>query len=442
MLEMYNALILFGALLIGGVVIRELVPPLQKALLPASLIGGFLGLILGPQVLGLIEIPTAFVDIASFGMRIMMACVPIGVTVNAKRIYYHLDFTFANMTVYGFQMIFGILLGGLFFKFWPGLPEGWGVLGVAAFFGSHGSIPVVSDIIDPSNAAGVLSIGMVLATIGVLIAIIPGMVITNYGARKGYTTFTKDITEQPKYFFRGTLPDDKRTSLGNTTVNPTNVTGLALQLGIIALAINFGTILFKQVLIPVIPLLGKVSPMLYGLIGGYILWPIMKKVKLQKYVDKPTINSISNFTLEMIILGACATIRLDIVSKLFVPLILFSLILCTVSAIFIFGWLKMIGHPQWFEKAIMVYGMTSGSNPQGLSLIRAIDPDNKSSIYEALGVYNAVFFWNYLVLPFAATMVLFNRVPIYMVGIGLMSTAIIGTIMFSRDKKVNTNNNG
>ena len=55
MLDMYNAMILFGLLLIAGVVIRELVPPLQKVLLPASLIGGFLGLILGQQVLGIIR---------------------------------------------------------------------------------------------------------------------------------------------------------------------------------------------------------------------------------------------------------------------------------------------------------------------------------------------------------------------------------------------------
>ena len=437
MLEIFNALILFGVLLIAGVAIRELIPPLQKALLPASLFGGFIGLILGPQVLGLIEIPAAFTEISSFGMRIMMACVPIGVTVSAKRIYQHLDFTFANMTVYGFQMILGIILGEFFIKFWPGLPDGWGLLGVAAFFGSHGSIPVVSEIIDATNTQGVLSIGMLLATMGVLIAIIPGMVIANYGARHGWATFTKGVTEQPKYFFRGVLPEDKRTPLGKTTVNPSNVTGIALQLGIIAVAIKLGEIIFK-VLISVIPVLGKVSPMLYGLIGGMILWPIIRKTKLDKYVDKPTITAISNFTLEMIILGACASIRLDIISKLFAPLFLYSLILCALSAIFIFAWLKKVNHPQWFEKALMVYGMCTGSNAQGLSLIRAVDPENQSCIYEALGVYNAVFFWNYLLLPFAASFLLYNnKVPIYIVGIGLMLTAVVGTVIFSREKKSN-----
>ena len=83
MVTYFNALMLFGVLLVAGVIIREFFPPFQKVLLPASLIGGFLGLILGQQVLGIIEIPKAFSEITSIGMRIIMTCVPIGVGVSA-----------------------------------------------------------------------------------------------------------------------------------------------------------------------------------------------------------------------------------------------------------------------------------------------------------------------------------------------------------------------
>lgn len=439
MSEVYNALILMGLLLIAGVVIREIIPALQKVLLPASLIGGVLGLILGQQVLGIIAIPSVFSEIPSIGMRIIMACVPLGVTVSAKRIYQHLDFTFSNMTVYGFQMIFGLLLGSFFIRFWPSLPEGWGLMGVAAYFGSHGTIPVVSEAIDPSGSFGAQSIGMVMATLGILFAMIPGMIIANYGTRKGWCTFTHDISAQPKYFFSGPLPEEKREALGRTTVNPTNITGIAFQFGILAVCIKFGEILFKA-LGGVIPFLGRVSPMLWGLIGGMILWPLMKKTKLDRYVDKGTITQISNFTLELIILGAFATIQIEIVSKLFVPLFLHVLISIAITGLFIFGWMKKIGHPQWFEKSLMLYGMCTGSNPQGLSLVRSVDPDNKSCIYEALGVYNAVFFWNFLLLPFAASIVLHNRIPIYVIGAGLISTFFVGSFLFSREKNLEERN--
>lgn len=435
LVEMFNAVMLFGILLVAGVVIRELIPPLQRILLPASLIGGFLGLILGQQILGLIEIPQVFAGISSIGMRVIMTCVPIGIGVSAKRIYHHLDFTFTNMVQFGFQMIFGILLGSFFCKIWLGLPEGWGLLGVAAYFGSHGSIPVVSDIVDPTGELGFMSLGMVMATLGVLYAMIPGMIMANYGARRGWATFTHNLTTQPKYFYQGTLPEEKREPLGKTTVNPNNVTGFAFQLGIIAVCYKFGELLFKLALIPMIPFLGKVSPMLYGLVGGLILWPVAQMINVAKYVDKPTVTQVSNLTLEMIILGACATIQLDVVSKYFLPLLIHATVFCGISFVFTFAWLKKIGHPQWFEKALMVYGMTTGSNPQGFALVRAVDPNNESCIFEALGVYNAVFFWNNLILPFAASVLLVNRTPIYIIGIGLMFTFVAGNIIFSRERK-------
>ncbi len=435
MAEYFNALILFGLLLVAGVIIRELVPAFQKVLLPASLIGGFLGLILGQQVLGLIEIPTAFVDISSFGMRIIMTCIPIGIGVSAKRLYQHLDFTFSNMTMYGFQMIFGVLLGALFCNIWPGLPEGWGLMGVAAYFGSHGNIPVVSEVIDPTGTLGAQSIGMVMATFGVLFAMIPGMFMANYGVRHGWGSFTKDLASQPKYFYRGTLPEDQRESLGKTTVNPSNVTAIAFQLGVLAVCYKFGEIIFN-VLKQFIPILGRVSPMLYGLIGGLILWPILKKVHLDKYIDKDTITQISNLTLEMIILGACATIQLDIVSTFFLPIFLHALIFCSITGIFVFAWMKKIGHPQWFEKALMVYGMATGSNPQGFALVRAVDPNNESCIFEALGVYNAVFFWNFIILPIAALAISEGNMGLVVaMGVGLMCTFPLGIFLFSKEKK-------
>ena len=435
MAETFNALILFGLLLIAGVVIRELVPPLQKVLLPASLIGGFLGLVLGQQVLGWVEIPASFSQITGFGMRIMMTCVPIGIGVSAKRIYQHLDFTFANMTLYGFQMVFGIWLGAWFCTLWPGLPEGWGLMGVAAYFGSHGNIPIVSEVIDPNGTLGALSMGMVLATMGVLFAMIPGMIMANYGARHGWATFTHDLAKQPTYYYHGPLPEDKREPIGRMTVSPCNVSAVAFQLGIIAVCYKFGELLFKAIIM-VIPFAARISPMLYGLIGALILWPVFVKLKLDRYIDKPTVNQINNFVLEMIILGACATVQLDIVSRFFVPLFLHATVFCLISLLFVFVWFRKIGHPQWFEKALMVYGMTTGANPQGFALVRSVDPNNQSCIYEALGVYNSVFFWNFLLLPFAASVVLVNLVPIYVAGFALMIGApLLGIILFSRERR-------
>lgn len=431
---LFNDLILFGLLLILGFFLREIFPPLQKLFLPASIIGGLAGLLLGQQVLGVVQIPESFGSFSTQAMKIMMTCVPLGVTVTAKRIAQHFDFTFGNMMMYGMQLIVGTVIGIFFMKLWPGLPEGWGLLGVYAYFGSHGSVATAAGLLEEQGAVGAMDIGMVLATFGVLFSMIIGMAIVNFGVRRGWGAFVKEPGKQPREFYCGPLPAEKREPIGFTTTTSIAVSPIVFHLGIIAVCFKFGETLFK-VGIGFVPVLGKVSPMLYGLIGALILWPIMRKLKLDRFVDKKTLTQISNICLDMMILGACATLQLDLIGQFIVPLLVHTVICCGLTALLLFIWFRTIHNPEWFEKYLMVLGMCTGSNAQGYALVRAIDPDNKSCIYEALGVHNAVFFWQYLLMPITTASIFVSLTPIVGIGLGLIFIPLILGIMFYRRKK-------
>lgn len=434
MATLFDDLMLFGLLLMLGFVLREILPPLQKLFLPASIIGGLAGLLLGQQVLGIMEIPESFGALSSQAMKIMMTCVPLGVTITAKRIAQHFDFTFANMIMYGMQLIVGTLIGVFFMRFWPGLPEGWGLLGTYAYFGSHGSAATAAELLEEQGAVGAMDIGMVLATLGVLFSMIVGMAIVNFGVRKGWATFVKEPGKQPKEFYRGPLPEEKRESIGSTTTTSIAVSPVVFQLAVIAVCFKFGETLFKAGIM-FIPVLGKVSPMLYGLIGALILWPVMQKMKFDRYVDKKTLTQISNICLDMMILGACATLQLGLIGQFIVPLAVHALVCCGLTALILFVWFKTINNPEWFEKFLMVFGMCTGSNAQGYALVRAIDPDNRSCIYEALGVHNAVFFWQYLLMPITTASIFISLTPIIGIGLALMIIPLILGISFYRKQK-------
>jgi ESS family glutamate:Na+ symporter len=60
LMQLQYDMMLFAVLLLAGFAAREVCKPLQKLFLPASVIGGTIGLILGQQVLGWIEIPKTF----------------------------------------------------------------------------------------------------------------------------------------------------------------------------------------------------------------------------------------------------------------------------------------------------------------------------------------------------------------------------------------------
>lgn len=162
-------------LLIGGFIIRSYCKPLQKLFLPASVVGGILGLILGDQVLGLITIPESFPDFNGVLMRIIMTCVVLGISVNASKMLEHMDYALTNIFLYGSQMILGVLIMMFFSMFIPGMPEGWGILSTFAYFGSHGNAAAAGAVMEDMGVEGAVDIGMVLATGGLVWSMVVGI---------------------------------------------------------------------------------------------------------------------------------------------------------------------------------------------------------------------------------------------------------------------------
>lgn len=58
--DFMNSMMILSIFVVLGSLLRELIPFLNKIFIPASVLGGALALIAGPQVLGLIEIPEVF----------------------------------------------------------------------------------------------------------------------------------------------------------------------------------------------------------------------------------------------------------------------------------------------------------------------------------------------------------------------------------------------
>ncbi len=392
-------------LLIGGFIIRSYCKPLQKLFLPASVVGGILGLILGDQVLGLITIPESFPDFNGVLMRIIMTCVVLGISINASKILEHMDYALTNIFLYGSQMILGVLIMMFFGMFIPGMPEGWGILSTFAYFGSHGNAAAAGAVMEDMGVEGAVDIGMVLATGGLVWSMVVGMAVVNYGVRKGWGTFVKNPEKQPPYFYGGLLPEEKRESIGTVTTTPVAINPLAFQLCLILLSYAIGLGIFT-VLTHFVPILSKINAMLYGMVGGLILWPLMRKTHTDAYVDRKTLTNISGFCLEILIVTSVASLDLNILSKYWLPLLVNILVICAFTTAFCLWYFKKVGNPEWFEKCMMVVGTCTGSSPNGLALVRAIDPNSESCAPQAHGVYNAIFWWNNLLTPILPAVIL------------------------------------
>jgi len=101
--SIFNDLIVLFSFLLAGFVIREFIKPLQHYYIPASIIGGLLALILGPQVLGLIEIPESFSSMAGVMITLVLTCSVIGVDMDKSKASTYVTHLCIMVSVYGMQ---------------------------------------------------------------------------------------------------------------------------------------------------------------------------------------------------------------------------------------------------------------------------------------------------------------------------------------------------
>lgn len=387
-----NDFLIMALFLLIGFFIREKVKILQRLYLPSSLIGGLVLLLIGQQGAGVVAVPESFKELPGTLISIVLASLVIGVRINREKIRSYLDYSFITMTVYGMQMGLGVLLGALLTKFWPGLPKGWGIMGVFAFHGGHGTAAAAGAEFEKLGIQGNMGVGMVLSTFGLIVAMLAGMMVVNYGIRKGWGAYVKKPADQAEYLYGGPLPQDQRTSVGKTVVTSISINHLALQFGWLMVALLIGQTIFG-LLGRYIPFFNALPGVLHGIFGGGILWLVLVKTGLDCYVDLKTIKMITGFLLEIVVFSAMATLDLEFVSVYIVPMLIHTGLLCGLSIIVILGLSRKCLAHEWFEKSCMAIGAATGNTSTGLALTRALDPDSRSSAGDTHGIYSTIMSW-------------------------------------------------
>lgn len=386
-----NDLAILLVFLLIGFALRELIKPLQKLFLPAGLIGGIVALLVGPQVLGWVNLPESWSGMASPMINIVLTCLMFGTALNKSKIRTYAGAVNLVILTYFAQMFFGTLTGIGLQKVWSGLPESWGIMAIFTYWGGHGAGASAGQLFEDLGADGMLSIGLILATLGLIIAMVVGIILVNIAVRKGYATNLPIGDDGKIKTICGPIPAENQKSLGKATASSDAINGLALQLAIVLFCMWLGGKVFALVRL-VIPAASNVPSLLYGIVGAFIVWPVMRKLHLDNYADKTAINNISGVALEICICSATATLNLKIFADYLVP-ILIHMVVIVIIMVFVCmvltkRWLKK----DWLELALLFFGQGTGSAPSGMALGRCVDPDTKNkSAWEGFGIATGVF---------------------------------------------------
>ena len=386
-----NDLAVLMVFLLIGFALREIIKPLQKLFLPAGLIGGILALICGPQALNIVSLPESWAGMATPMINIILTCAVFGTVISKAKIKSYAGSIDIIVLTYFAQLAVGGLVGWGLSQIWTSLDDVWGTMASFTYWGGMGAGTSAGQLFEDLGVADMRSMGIVMATLGMIVAMVVGMVLVNVGVRRGWAENVTNFTGTKIETHSGPLPPSKQKSLGNATVSSDAVNGLAMQLALVLLCIWLGSEIFGLIE-RFIPAASNIPSLLYGIVGAFIIWFIMRKTHIDGYVDKKGVESISGCALEICICSATATLDLELFATYLVPILIHMVVIIALQIFCCVYLVKRWFKTGWFESCLLFFGMGTGSTPSGFALERCIDPDMKNTgALEGFGISVGVF---------------------------------------------------
>ncbi|MFG6120545.1 sodium/glutamate symporter [Thalassobacillus sp. B23F22_16] len=414
------ALIYISIFLLLGKLIRIKVPLFQNLFLPSSIIGGFLALILGPQVLG--KIASSFVSenhfltngvmtegitqvweaLPGLMINIVFAALFLGATTpTLKKIWNYGGPQLAFGWAIGWgQYVIGLLVVLLILVPFYDIPPMAGALIEVAFEGGHGTAAGMAGTFEELGFPEAFDLAIGLATVGILSGVIFGIILINWGIRSGKTKLVKDVKDFSRLKKQGIMEFQNREPAASMTLRPESIEPLSFHFGIVSLAVLIGYVLLQGLIwlesvtwgawtgsevltyVPLFPI---------AMIGGILLQLIFDKTDHHEVLDRRMIARIQGFALDVLILTAIASVSIDVIGEYFVPFLVLAVAGVTWNIVGFLILAPRIIPNYWFERGIGDFGQSMGVTATGLLLMRITDPDNESPAFEAFGYKQLVY---------------------------------------------------
>ena len=423
----FFSVLILAVLLLTGKLLRVKVRLFQRIFLPASIIGGFIGLLAGPFGLDLIPefIMDVWKQIPGILINIVFATLFLGVSIPGIRKIWSMG---------GSQLCFGAVIGtGQYFVallttalvLTPlfGVSHVFGTILEIGFSGGHGTAAGMESVFTSVGFPEGTALAYMSATVGIIVAVVGGIIFINIAIRKGQCVNFDKNQGIPEYKKEGLIREDSdRYSNSMATVASESIEPLAFHFSIVAVAVLIGWLLLT--------LVRKAHPLLEGfplfplaMIGGMIVQIVSKPAKIDRYYDKDTFDRILGLSLDFLVVAAISSLRLD----LFLDNIWPFLILMVVGILWIIFTLvflapKMIPN-NWFERGITEYGMQTGVTAIGLLLLRLVDPHYKTDTAQAFGFKQIIY------EPFLGGGFITATIPFIVFGKGIWWSIIVAAAL-------------
>ncbi len=397
--ELLKQLAVLGALLLLGMILRAKIPLFRKLLLPASVIGGGIGLLLGPLMLGdFAALPFSEESIGTWAALPGVLIVPIFASVPLGNGFEEVDkknksslgtiLTSCGLfsVIREVQLILGFGFTVLVMSLFPktDLYRTFGFELSQGFSGGHGTAAGVGSILNGYELAyweTAQGVATTFATIGLIGGMLLGIWIIHMATKKGETRILKKPVEMPKTFAYGfTKNVNEQPSLGRETTNNSSIESLTVHLAVILIDCGLAYWVVDLAKAYQIPGLSAIPVWFVALILMYGINALIKGLKLQWMFDKRVKAKIVGAISDFAIVAAMVSIPVDAIVTYIVPIILLSALGFVVTYVLCFPLYKAVFGKEnyYFERAILTFGVNTGVTINGMMLLKICDPEYDS----------------------------------------------------------------
>lgn len=471
---MTAALVFVAVLMLIGFLLRANLVWLRWLYIPASVVAGMLGLLIvqlarwsgtGPELIAPLSDELAAWPgwlIAVVFAALLLERQTSATGASARRTTSQVIMVW--IIVVG-QTAVGLLLTWLLIQpYWTGLPNSFGMLIETGFAGGHGTAAAMGQVfkhpvIDFPQGQ---SLGILMATVGLIYGVVSGIVWINFGERMGWVQKRLSTDNPPQLETNqhddanalageGTPVPEERRPIGYEVVSSDLIEPLLLQA--IWLALAFGIGLACQQLVATIAawidnfnavetvdatekmvrdslqlanVLGKIPLFIYTLFGGWLVKRVLTSLGKAAWIEVQTISRLSAVAMDVLVIAAIASLNLNAVVELLGPFTVLAAGGCLWTGVCLLVISRrVLPRQHWFELGLINYGMSTGTTATGFVLLRVVDPDLKTDApedYALASPFSAPFIGGGLMTTLLPIFVL-ERIPLAITSI--IATAVV-----------------
>ncbi len=379
-------------------IIKSRIKVLKNFIIPTSVIAGFIGLILGPDIINLVPIDSNHLGSLVYHL---MAVGFIALALKDRNKNINKSFLNSGILIVSTYLIQGIIGFSisliLFYTIFPDLFVGFGLLLPLGYGQGPGQAFSIGTTWEELGFIYGGSIGLTIATFGFLWASLIGIPLMNFLRRRNKIKKHDSNVNNPRVkIYEESDPEEIPLSEGLDKISIQ-----ISMIGIVYLATVLTLVGLSKILYPLGEIGQTISDLLWGFhftIGSVYgilaktIWDKLRKRNIIIY-SKPNnylLQRIAGGAFDFMITASIAAISIQALKDYVTPIILITTIGGIVTALYVIFMCKKLFKNNTLENIVGFFGMLTGTISTGMALLRGIDPSFDSDGAENLVMGSAV----------------------------------------------------